>query len=167
MNLGTHEAAVNEVVDLFREIAESSTFPNAENVDLTELSEATQAAWDDVHGADELTWSDIRSFEMRSVWEAIYASQEFKDIESSLQSVIDELSKALVKHFRGNKFESIGEDVISDMQNTIYARAIGGTSNQFFENLIAAYRRSAWPCGWQGDYPSGNLRTFATQSALV
>lgn len=161
MNLGINESAVHELVDLFRQIAECSTFPKAENADISDLDEATQAAWEDIHGTDELTWSDIRSFEMRSVWEDVYASGEFNDIESALHFLIDKLSKALVKHFRGNPFESIGEDVISDMQNTIYARAIQGVSNQFFENVIAAYSQGAWPCGWRGEYPSGHLITYA------
>ena len=166
MRLGTHGILVNEVVDLFQGVAQSKVFPNASIHDITSIDEATRAAWEDLHGEDEMTWSDIRSFEMRAVWSAVYASKEFKEIESELKELIDKLSKDLVTRFRGSKVEAIGEDVIQDMQNAVYARAVFGASNSFFEAMIQAYKDGAWPCGWEGDFPDGRLLTFA-QSGFV
>lgn len=163
MKLGIYEDSVNEIIDLFRRIAASDVFPDASTANITSIDEATRAAWEEIHGEDEVTWSDIRSFEMSAVWSAAYASKEFKEIEPVLKGIINELSKDLAKRFRGSCVEAIGEDVIQDMQNAIYARAVFGASNPFFEDLIQAYKSGAWPCGWEGAFPEGRLRTFASR----
>ena len=162
-----HETAVNEVVDLFRGIAGSNVFPNASNPDITSLDEATRAAWEDLYGEDKLTWSDFRSFEMGAVWRAVYASNEFKEIESALKEIIEKLRKDLANRFRGSSAKVMGEDVIRDMHNAVSARAVFGASNPFFENLIQSYEDGAWPCGWEGDYPGGRVRTFALRAVSM
>lgn len=162
MSLGTHEASVNEAVELFRGIASSTIFPTASSPDILSIEEAIQAAWEDLHGEEQLTWSDIRSVEMRAVWNAAYyASKEFKEIESALKEIINDLTEELAKRFRGSRVEVIGEDVIQDMQNSVYARAVLGPSSPFFERLIRLYKDGIWPCGWEGYFPEGNIRGFA------
>lgn len=163
MSLGPHEFDVAEAVQLFRDIASSTAFPSGPSPDIGTLNDACKAAWENTYGEEEFTWSDLRSLTMRRIHQAGYATEGYPLIEASLSKQMDELSRALIKRFRGDADEALGEDVISDMHHVLRARAVGGRSGGFAEQMIEAYREGYWPCGWVGEFPEGRPLTYARQ----
>jgi hypothetical protein len=57
------------------------------------------------------------------------------------------------------------DDVVGDLYNSAFNRCVRGRNkSSFFEKLLAVYRAGGWPCGWDGDYPSGRLAVYLPDS---
>ena len=161
MKLGKNEELILEVKKFFNALSVSQSFKNSDEADCNDIDLAARYAFEYVYGEDEFTYPDIKSLEMRSVWAQVYSDEGFKNLEDNVKKLIDELSLNLAKKLRSSQIEAIGEEVIADMQNIIYSRAVFGKENSFWESLFQTYQSGLLPCGWKGEYPKGSLTTFA------
>lgn len=118
---------------------------------------AKEYSWDKTYGEDFLSWADIRSEKMSDIWDVIYNEEKkYSVIVDKLNTVVDDFNVTLVDQL-GEQYKEILDDVISDLKGCLFSRAILGKNNEFFESIFSIYLIGGWPCGWEGEWPSGKV----------
>src|SRR5439155_26752832 len=116
-------------------------------------------AFETTYGANELTWADIRSEQMASVWKAVYGTPQYQELDQHLLSIVATVEKGIKKNLGTTAFREILDDVSSDFRGCLYSRAFQG-AGAFFESVFQVYKAGCWPCGWKGMYPEGEIVAF-------
>ncbi|BCB04106.1 hypothetical protein [Bacillus sp. KH172YL63] len=158
MDYGVYNHLVEEVIR-FSENFQSETTNNISNetVIINDIKKAEHLAYDEIFGEDEYNWKDIRELEMSEVWGIYYAmseSEKPKGLEGLLGIIADNVRKSSFK------YSIFYDDVVADLTNCAINRAINGKNSSFFEELFDVYKLGAFPCGWKGDYPEGEIIAF-------
>jgi hypothetical protein len=123
----------------------------------SDLAYAIKLAWQQEMEHEEiLSWTDLRSLEVAKVWSERYKLDDWGEIERNLTVLYDEFYKHLTKSVN-KKFHDLLDDIVSDLRNCAFTRAVLGKSNLFFENMLHGYLLGGWPCGWEGRYPNGKM----------
>jgi hypothetical protein len=126
---------------------------------VTDFDEATSLAWETTYGDSELLWPNIKEEQMSMVWGAAYKIDEFSDFDGILQQDFDSMGKRLGEQL-DRRYHDIIDEILADLQGCLYSRFVFGESNTFFESLFEVYESKAWPCGWSGEYPIGNIVAY-------
>ncbi|TKI67406.1 hypothetical protein FC756_13345 [Lysinibacillus mangiferihumi] len=158
MNYGVFNNLVEEVIR-FSKNFQSELTNNISNeiVIINDIKKAEHLAYDEVFGEDEYNWKDIRELEISEVWGIYYEISEngkTEGLEELLEIIADNVRKSSFK------YSIFYDDVVADLTNCAINRAINGKSSSFFEELFEIYQLGAFPCGWNGDYPEGEIIAF-------
>lgn len=148
IDFGKNSTLVVEVLDFLDEKhllkpSEGMSYGHSVN----DLNIAQQAAWEDVYGDDELTWSDIRSDKMGEIWEVIYSDKDYKEIDLKLSCLMNDLDSSIRKQLP-KQYAELLDDIVSDFKGCLYSRAIFGKDIDFFEDVFSSYLNGGWPCGY-------------------
>ncbi len=155
MNYGPHDNLVQEVLEY---LDSNDLLAAADNVPPTivaidDYEAAKEMAFRQFFGASKLSWSDIREAEMA---EAMNAPDEGENYR-----LFDEFFDVVASKARfDSDYDEIANEIVSDILNVCYWRAVYGSTNGLFEQMLEVYRNGGWPCGWQGDWPGGQLVAF-------
>lgn len=129
---------------------------------VNDFADARRIAWEAVVGNEELLWTDIREKEMSEVRGRSCEIEDFGEYRDNLSPLLKTFTLYLRRQLP-KQYQDILDDAIGDLYNCAFNRCVYGETDNFFETVFAAYRAGCWPCGWQGDYPSGRLRVFRPQ----
>jgi NTP pyrophosphatase (non-canonical NTP hydrolase) len=126
---------------------------------VTSLEDAKALAWQKVYGKDEYLWTDVREKKMSEIKARARAIPEFTTIRSKLLEMLKEIAHH-VRRTLDQRHRELLDDIVGDLFNCAYARAVIGGADEFWEQLFSTYRIGGWPCGWEGEYPSGRLVAY-------
>jgi hypothetical protein len=160
MNLGENTPHVVEVLDLVGSgsLFCSSLTPSPGRA-VNDLEVAKVFAWSKTYGQDELTWSDIRSERISEVWAIAYENGVDELVDKQIAAALEDVASIVERQLDARHRELL-DDIVADLKGCIYSRLFQGISNPFFEEILTIYRSGGWPCGWDGDWPEGNLLTY-------
>lgn len=159
IDVGENSHLVNEILNYVTngEFFKKSVHMSSEQNIVTEFQTAKELAWYKVYGQDELTWSDLRSEKMSEIWGVIYDNEEkYTNIDINISSLMDKLSRT-VQLKLDKKYKELLDDIVSDLKGCLYSRAVLGKEGAFFESIFSIYLNGGWPCGWEGEWPSGRI----------
>lgn len=162
MKFGAHTQLVQEVLDFASSgnlLQPLDSIQRDEWVIITNLEEAEVFAWQLPCGKEEYLWTDIRERAMSDVLSSAYSIPSFVGIGERIAREVESLVK-IVKSRVTQQHRELVDDIIGDLRNCAFNRAINGLADLFFEQMFSIYRAGGWPCGWQGDYPSGKFLTY-------
>ncbi|WED25513.1 hypothetical protein L3V77_10585 [Vibrio sp. DW001] len=151
IDIGKHSRLVVEILDFLddkRLLKPSEGLVISHSLD--DLDLAQQAAWEDVYGDDELTWSDIRSDKMSEIWEEIYSHKDYEEVDLKLSRLMDDLDISIQTQLP-ELYAELLDDMVSDFKGCLYSRAVFGKENAFFEDIFSSYVKGGWPCGCSQD----------------
>ena len=158
MNYGLFNNLVEEVIQFSKDFQSEQTNKFPQNIIIiNDTKKAEHLAYEEIFGEEEYNWKDIREMEMSEVWGLYYEKSENekpKGLEELLEIIADNVRKSSFK------YSIFYNDVVADLTNCAINRAINGKSNSFFEKLFEIYQYGAFPCGWNGDYPEGQIVAF-------
>ena len=170
MKYGLHTALVDEVIEFVKSgkilnptIASSS---NSRWSVVDSFEVATRSACDETFGDEDLLWKDIREREMSTVKGKAYQIDGFKEYRDNLSGLLKTFTMYLKRQLPED-FSDVLDDAIGDLYNCAFNRCVNGAASSFFESVFEAYKSGCWPCGWDGDYPTGRMRVFRPTPATV
>jgi len=166
MKIGENSDLVIEILDFIanEQLLKPSGRVTLNNIAIMDLDVAKKFAWDETYGEEEFTWADLRSEKMSEVWSVIYNNYDkYSEIDNKLSSLLDQIN-SLVSNQLEQQSKELLDDIVSDMHGCLLSRAVQGRNNNFFENIFSAYLKGGWPCGWKGDWPSGEVITYLSRS---
>ncbi|EPR80172.1 hypothetical protein L289_0907 [Acinetobacter gerneri DSM 14967 = CIP 107464 = MTCC 9824] len=101
------------------------------------------------------SWNDLRSSVSKKVYSIVYEKKINIDI---FEKKIDQLNQILEKKLESKNtvFYYFLDDMESDIHLILMAIYIG-YSEKLINLLLEAYKSNFLPCGWEGEYPLGNL----------
>jgi len=126
---------------------------------ISDFDEAKELAWEATFGQRELTWTDIREHQMRPVVAATYYLEWYRQADDCMGALLETFF-AQVKRRIPVIYRDLIDDVVADLYNIAKARAVLNEPRPFLESLFVIYCAGAWPCGWRGDYPDGQVAAF-------
>jgi len=160
---GNYSALVEEVLEFAEKgslLLSSSLGEEMHNcIVIHDLDLAKKFAWSQTPASSSFSWVELREREMGKVLKARYTLPDFNAIDAALGGLIDSLGTILSKRLRGDYRELI-DDVLGDLHNCAYQRAVFGYKDSLFEAVFSIYKLGGWPCGWQGEFPEGKLIVF-------
>lgn len=106
---------------------------------------------------DALNWTDLREHQVSETHAA--TAGDLGELRDQGYERYDQLWE-LVHPRIPELYESIVDDVVADLSNCAYSRAVFGAGDRLFDRIWDAYRQGGWPCGWIGAYPEGELVVF-------
>lgn len=124
-----------------------------------DLNEAKSFAWSQNLPSGQLPWVDLREREMRNILKTRYELPDFDAIDDDLGKLVDAIGAVAFDRLRGG-FKEIVDDVVGDLYNCAYRRAVVGYKDGLFERIFDAYQSGGWPCGWKGNFPRGVIMVF-------
>lgn len=127
--------------------------------EISNLQDARRLAWEVTYGPEELVWTDIRERAMSIVKGDSYMADGFSDVRQSLTGIVGRLTPIVGRQLPEDH-QDLLDDIVGDLCNCAFSRALYGKTAGFFERLFAAYEAGGWPCGWDGDYPSGRMAAY-------
>jgi hypothetical protein len=159
MNFVLHAAEAEEVL----EFVKNSSLSFKPSIDVAERFAMTA----DFEGAvdrartqefsDGRLWTDVLAWEIRGVLGEYYACDNWRS--AKVTPDVDAVGR-LVQRRLPKEYREVTGEVCNDMYNCFIKRAIRGRKPDLFEDIFDAYRAGYWPCGWEGEYPSGRLVVF-------
>lgn len=160
MNFGTNSLLIKEVMDLIkkRNILSSNQITNQGIVIIHDFNQAEMYAWSQDSDEVETVWEFVKSKETESIVDKIYNQGLVSEQEEifSFFSNIENYSKDFIPF----EYIDINEEVEGDLTMCALNRLVNGKTNNFYEKLFEVYQSGAWPCGWEGQYPKGNIIAF-------
>lgn len=162
MSFGTHTNLVQEVLDFAKSgnlLRPGGLVQDDRWIIIASLEEAKVLAWQSPCGTHELLWTDIREKAMSGVKAETYSHSGFEKVRDDLAKQLQVLTMA-VKRRLNEEHRDLLDDVVGDLFNCAFNRAINGTADLLFERMFSIYRVGGWPCGWQGDYPDGKVLAY-------
>jgi hypothetical protein len=108
---------------------------------------------------DELTWADLRAHEVSLLLGSTYAMPDGNELRAHVRSLGQALADLVIPALP-EAYARVADDVIGDLQNVVLARRVPGAGTGLFGRLWDVYRAGAWPCGWIGAHPDGQLVVF-------
>ena len=153
---------ITEVLDFIEsgKLLNSVNQINLDNTVITDIEIAKDLAWNGLYGKQEYTWANLRSEKMSELWGIIYESDDkYADIDIKLSSTVAEMSDVILKQL-DQPHKELLDDIVSDLKGCLYSRAVQGKNNKFFEIILSTYLKGDWPCGWEGDWPDGDVITY-------
>lgn len=159
MKYGINTLLVEEVIDF----AKGNNLLQNQNTNadwhvVHDLNEAKRFAWEAMVGPDEYLWTDLRERRMADVRGRSYELEGFTETKETLMGTLKQFTM-LVRRKLDDEHSELLDDIVGDLHSCAFTRAVDGASG-FFEKLFTAYRAGGWPCGWLGDYPSGQLVVY-------
>lgn len=163
MQYGPNTDVVQEVIEYVRTgplfaPQEHSDFGSSCSL-LRDFEEAKALAWNIPFRDIKWTWTDIRENEMAEVRGVRYQIDGFDEYRDSLRDLLQVFTR-YVKRRLQHKYSAVLDDVVADLYNCAFTRAVYGVREDFFERLFVVYRAGGWPCGWDGEYPDGRLVVY-------
>ncbi|EEM16289.1 hypothetical protein COM13_22410 [Bacillus pseudomycoides] len=159
MNGEEYNELVQEVVDFSKDFQFASLTKKLSNkiAIVNDMQQAELLAYEEAYGEDEYTWTDIRELEKSKVRGVYYRLSEIerpKELHTMLEVIDNHVRQSAVR------MDGFFNDVVADLNNCAFSRAINGKKNDFFETMFEIYKAGGFPCGWNGEYP-GNGRIIA------
>ncbi|MBA4020313.1 MAG: hypothetical protein C0483_24390 [Pirellula sp.] len=163
MSFGENSELIDEVIAFAKgDGLLGSSEPKATSWEVVHnLDDAKRIAWETPIGDEELLWTDLREQQMAQVRSGTYGNARLSGIEDVLSEQLSTLT-TLMERRLDDQHEELVNDVVGDLLNCAFNRAVNGT-NGFYEQLFDAYRAGGWPCGWDGNFPSGRLIVYFRQ----
>lgn len=162
VRFGNNTNLVEEVIE-FVESGEFFRKPykgSLENIIVeNSFEKAKEFAWSQDLPNCPLTWPDIREQEMSEVMSVRYSLSNFDEEDAALGELVDQFGDVLSKRLKGD-YEELLDEIMGDMYNAAYCRAVNGVSDNLLEKIFMIYKNGGWPCGWEGDYPDGKLIVY-------
>lgn len=162
VRFGNNTNLVEEVIE-FVESGEFFCKPykgSLENIIVeNDFEKAKEFAWTQNLPNCPLAWADIREQEMSEVMGVRYSLSDFDEADAALGELVDQFGDVLSKRIKGD-YEELLDEIMGDMYNAAYCRAVKGVSDNLLEQLFMIYKNGGWPCGWEGDYPDGKLIVY-------
>ncbi|MED0681268.1 hypothetical protein [Aneurinibacillus thermoaerophilus] len=158
MKYGPNTALVEEVINFVKSgnlLVPTNKDGALKNVHIIiDFERAKALAWDEEYG-----WTDRRENEMSKVMEGYYETEDLKEYKEELDKLLDTFVMYLRRRLKG-MYSEIFDDVVADLYNCAFNRAVNGNDYNFFEQLFEVYRKGGWPCGWQDNHPQGKLTAY-------
>lgn len=107
-------------------------------------------------------WTDLIGLTVSKVRPQLRKLADFDVLSKELPKLGDEFGVILKKRLGRSSYDEIIDEVASDLYHCAYKRAVLGDEPHFFDKLLECYRAGGWPCGWKGDYPSGQLIVYSS-----
>lgn len=162
MKFGNNTNLVEEVIE-FVEIGELLNGlykgPFEDIIVEKDFDKALEIAWSQDLPDSHLPWSDLREAKMGEVMEVRYSLSDFNETDAALGKLVDQFGDILSNRLKG-KHKELLDEVVGDMYNAAYSRAVNGISDNLLEQIFTIYKNGGWPCGFKGDYPDGNLIVY-------
>jgi hypothetical protein len=164
MNFGTHSTLVEEILSTIEhgEIL-SGHGPVSEPGALVihDFDEAKRYAWSrPIAGDESSTWNDLREDEVAPFHAMPHEHPESKTAYDATDGLLPRLL-ALLGAKLSIVYGELLDDVAADLQHCAMYRALHGlVPDSFWERIWRMYSTGAWPCGWEGDYPTGRIVIF-------
>lgn len=130
---------------------------------ISNYEEAKFFAWERTCGLEGYLWTDIRELEMAKVHENGYKTAHLVDGSENPSVLLQRFSQILRERLDGRYLDLL-DDITSDLYNCAVNRMINGNGNAFFEHMFAGYSAGGWVCGWNGNYPDGEMAIFFPDS---
>lgn len=162
MNFGTHTHLVQEVLDFAKSgnlLQPGELVPDDRRVVVASWEEAKTLAWQSPCGTTGYLWTDIREKATSEVKAATYSLSGFEEVRGNLGKQLQILTMVLKRRLNED-YRELVDDVVGDLFNCAFNRAVNGTGDLFFERMFLIYRSGGWPCGWQGHYPDGKFLAY-------
>jgi hypothetical protein len=155
-----HMDLIKEVVDLARSGPLLVPVCNASSVRaITDFEQAKRFCWNELYGGGEYNWTDLRENQMSKVHGLGYKLDGYREAEGKLDEYLDVILNSFDERV-DEKYGEIFDDVTADLCNCLISRAVQGNAPGFFEDLFGVYKQGLWPCGWDGNYPDGQLIAY-------
>jgi len=158
---GNYQELVEEVLK-FAQYGQffSPDFDHPQGVyEISDFEEARKRAWEETYGEEEYLWTDIRELQMREVRRLSYSISDFDHVREKLSALLGKLTLYVARGVTGD-YSDVVDDIIADLYNCAFSRAVSGTRNSFFEKIYEVYKKGGWPCGWKGEYPAGLMVVY-------
>ena len=143
MKFGNNTSLVEEVIN-FVESGElfSGLYNNSLEGVIVEddFEKAKEFAWSQDLPDCPLTWSDVREQEMSEVIGVRYSLSDFGEVDAALGGLVDQFGDVLFKRLKGD-YEDLVDEVIGDMYNAAYCRAVNGVTENLLEKLFVVYKK--------------------------
>ena len=110
-----------------------------------------------LYGEQGYTWENIKSKMISDVKKIIYQDENYKQIDEELSKITIPALEMLEININE---DAIFDEVYSDLMLCVESRGIMGKENKFFEEILSAYEIGGWPCGWEGNYPDGEMIVY-------
>jgi len=138
MKYGIHSKLVEEVIQFTNTMQDFHKIAIPEEIYvINDLHEAKKFAFEEIFGEDEYTWSDTRQKEMGKVKGKLYKlepSQKPQGLEGITEEIANGLRNQIPK-----AYSDFFENVVVDLRNCAYNRAINGKSENFYEYIFKIY----------------------------
>ncbi|MGQ1128105.1 hypothetical protein ACT4VC_09430 [Acinetobacter baumannii] len=101
------------------------------------------------------SWNDLRADISKQIYSFIFKEKIKLDL---FENEINKLNKSLEKKSEDGRkvFYYFLDDLEADIHLILMANYIG-FKNKLIDMLLEAYQINYMPCGWKGEFPSGNL----------
>ena len=131
----------------------------------TALHRARTQGQDEDEEMDEdwLSWGDIREHELSELYILAPEASHDKEINNALHQLTETMRQCLEENLPQEYIRTLN-GIDGDMYSCARSRALMGDQNPFFEKLFNLYKAGVWPCGWEGNYPEGQLVVFVPSS---
>lgn len=107
---------------------------------------------------DAANWLDLREDQASQVLGPTYSNPALAAVLNQGTELLQPLAATLAR--LPTPYLEIVNDVEGDLRNCALSRAVLGPDAHFFDLLWDAYRQGGWPCGWEGEYPEGDLIVY-------
>lgn len=166
MRYGPNTKLVEEVLELVKSgdlfVPTDNQLENVHYID--NFDEAKLLAWEKTFGEGGLLWTDVREEEMSLVKEKMYTLKDYAEIRESLLTNLKKFTMYLRRQLKRSPYEELLDDVIADFYNCTVNRAVYGMQDNFYNQIFQIYKNGGWPCGWNGNYPNGQLIAYSPET---
>ena len=160
MKYGQYSDLVEEVFDFMNNgsLISVTTQKITNAIVIHDIKKAQEYAWSQELD-DRLPWVDLRERESGKLLGKSYTSEELKVIRGNIKNAARNSEKGIEKRLKG-EYEDLFDDITADLCNCAINRAFNGNIDNLFEKMFQIYKIGGWPCGWQGEYPSGEIIAY-------
>jgi len=161
MRYGKHTNLVQEVIDFIQhhELFESSV-PFVDDITvINDYELAKQLAFSQDSRVVDVIWQDVKSNESASLFSFIDEEANLHEIDNELSEIFESADN-YKEDFIPFDYLDISEEVESDLYKGALNRFIHGDKMNFYEKIFRCYQSGGWPCGWEGNYPQGEIVVY-------
>jgi hypothetical protein len=128
---------------------------------IDDFDEAKEIAYERTISDDEdaMNWTDLRQSEAAEIRGATYSDPSLAPVRQAMGELLERLTEA-VRPRVAPQYADIVDDIVADLRNVAFSRSVFGANERFFDLVWDAYRQGGWPCGWEGEFPTGWLIVY-------
>ena len=144
----------NEIYYFFENVFLTVNFDKKE-FEIVDFDLAKRIAHDQDINEPYESWNDLRAEITKKIYDFIFEKKIKLDL---FEYEISKLNKILEKKLEDEKkvFYYFLDDLEADIHLILMASYIG-FNNKLIDMLLEAYQFNYMPCGWRGEFPSGNI----------
>jgi hypothetical protein len=123
---------------------------------IKDLDKAKEIAWHQEIGFPFESWNDLRTQASKDVHSFCYDNKirferVYKRVCLEVSDLCDECIPSALMHFY--------DDIFGDLTEIARGKLVGFNAD-LHQKMWAAYKERSFPCGWEGEYPSGRLCVY-------